>query len=102
MSNPLELGVQAVVSHLVWMQGTELESSARVVAALPSASPPAPGRVFLQREQQGHVDEQCGLPEGVEPGPRRAAGAKAGHTQADPLSDGRALKWKLTRNISQS
>lgn len=46
MSNPLELGVQAVASHLVWRQGTELESFARVVTALTSESPPAPGRVF--------------------------------------------------------
>lgn len=46
MSNPLELGVQAVASHLVWRQGTELESFARVVTALTSESPPGPGRVF--------------------------------------------------------
>lgn len=34
VSYPLELELQAIVSHLVWVQGTELESFAGAVAAL--------------------------------------------------------------------
>lgn len=44
------------MSHLVWMQGTELESFARVVAALIlSHLLPLEG-CFPWKEQQGHVD----------------------------------------------
>lgn len=46
VSYPLELELQAVVSHLVWVRGTELESFAREWLLLTSESSPAPGRVF--------------------------------------------------------
>lgn len=34
LADPLELDVQVIVSHLVWMLGIKLESSGRAVQAL--------------------------------------------------------------------
>lgn len=34
MSGPLELELQATVSHLMWIRGSELQSSARAVRVL--------------------------------------------------------------------